>query len=125
MSSLPKLLEQLKVKIRNLVELERELADLDRQILVEDRSAKTTRKKRRPHVAPPSHAERFEYLLPMLRVLRDAAEPLPPREIASRLGITPKITSQRLARAIKLGYVERAGSARYRVTDSVRSVPGL
>lgn len=125
MSSLPKLLEALKVKIRNLVELEREVADLDRQILVGDRPAKPTKKKRPSRAPTISHGERFEYLLPMLRVLRDAAEPLPPREIASRLGITPKITSQRLARAIKLGYVERAGNARYRVTDSVRSVPGL
>ncbi len=125
MSSRPKLLEALKQKIRNLVELERELADLDRQILAGDRPAKTTKKKRSRHVASPSHGERFAYLLPMLRTLRDAAEPLPPREIAKLLGITPRITSQRLARCMKLGYVERASNARYRVTDSVRSVPGL
>lgn len=125
MSSLPKLLEQLKTKYRSLVELERELADLDRQIIVGVRPTRPTRKKRASRAAPASHGERFAYLLPMLRTMREAAEPLPPREIASRLGITPKITSQRLARAMKLGYVARAGNARYRVTDSVRSVPGL
>jgi len=122
MSSLTKLLQSLKEKYRSLVELERELADIDRQIIVGNRP---TKRKRAPRVVAASHGERFEYLLPMLRVLRDAAEPLPPREIATRLGITPKITSQRLARAMKLGYVERAGNARYRVTDSVRAVPGL
>jgi len=121
MSSLQKLLQTL----RSLVELERELVDLDRQIIVGvDRPAKTPKKKRSRRVAA-AHGERFEYLLPMLRALRDAAEPLPPREIAALLGITPKITSQRLVRAMKLGYVERVGNARYRVTDSVRSVPGL
>ena len=124
MSSLPKLLQSLKEKYRGLVELERELADLDRQIISGNRRP-AKRKKRTRHTVTASHGERFEYLLPMLRALRDAAEPLPPREIASRLGITSKITSQRLARAMKLGYVERAGNARYRVTDSVRSVPGL
>ena len=125
MSSLPKLLQSLKEKYRSLITLENELADLDRQILVWPGPARRTRRKRSRDAAPVSHGERYEYLLPMLRALRDAAEPLPPREIASRLGISSRITSQRLARAMKLGYVERAGNARYRITDSVRAVPGL
>jgi hypothetical protein len=126
MSSLPKLLQSLKEKYRSLVALEREVADLDREVLVGARSTRTrTKKKRASRVAPASHGERFVYLLPLLRVLRDAAEPLPPRAIAALLGIKPRITSQRLTRAMKLGYVMRAGNARYRVTDSVRSVPGL
>ena len=125
MSSLPKLLQSLKEKYRSLVALENELADLDRQIIVGARTTRPTRKKRARQAAPASHGERYDYLLPLLRILRDATEPLPPREIASRLGVTPTVASRRLARALKLGYVTRAGNARYRVTDSVRSVPGL
>jgi hypothetical protein len=125
MSSLPKLLEQLKAKYRSLVELEHELADLDRQILVGGRPSKTSKKKRSRHVATVAHGERYEFLLPLLRILRDAGEPLPPREVATRLGVVPKTASRYLTRALKLGYVERAGNARYRVTASVCSVPGL
>ena len=124
MLSLPVLLKKYRVKYRSLVELEREVADLDRQIVAAGRPTKSKRS-RRSAASTASHGEQFEYLRPLLRVLRDAKEPLPPREVAARLGIEPAVTSRRLTRALKLGYVERAGNARYRVTDSVRSVPGL
>ena len=122
MSSFPRLLQM----YRCLVEVERELVDSDRQVLVGASSTKTSKKKktRAPRVTV-SHGERYDFLLPLLRVLRDAAEPLPPREIASILGITPKAASRRLLRALALNYVVRVGGARYRITDSVRSVPGL
>lgn len=121
MSLLPSLLRKFREKFRALVELEREVADLDKQIVAAGRPTKAKRSRR----ATVAHGDRYDYLLPLLRILRDAAEPLPPREIASRLDITPKAASRRLARALQLGYVERAGNARYRVTDSVRAVPGL
>jgi MarR family len=123
MPLLRKLLQSLKAKYRNLVELERELADLDRQIIAGGH--RPAKKKGTPRAVPASHSERYDYLRPMLRAMRDAGQPLPPREIAARLNVEPKIASRRLARALKLGYVERAGNARYRVTDSVRSVPEL
>lgn len=124
MSTLPVLLRKFREKYRSLVELEREVADLDRQIVAAGRPTKSKRSSRAVG-AGGAHGDRYEYLRPLLRILRDAAEPLPPREIASRLGVMPKVASRRLAKALKLGYVVRAGNARYRVTDSVRSVPGL
>ena len=104
MSSLPKLLEALKGKIRNLVELERELADLDRQIRVGD-PAKRTKKKRASRPAPASHCERFVYLLPML-LLRWRAIAL----------IHPQV--RRLVGSIKNG---RTSARRWRVSRSERS----
>jgi DNA-binding IclR family transcriptional regulator len=58
----------------------------------------------------------------MLRVMQAAGAPLPPREIAQRLGQPPKTVSRWLAAAHRRGFVERAGGARYRV---VAEVPAL
>lgn len=55
-------------------------------------------------------------------MLQTAEGPLPPREIASRLGVATVVVSRRLARAFRLGYVERVGKARYRVSDAVPSL---
>jgi hypothetical protein len=121
MLSLPVLLRRFRERLRDLVELERELADLDKQIIAAGRPTRTRRTSR----TAVAHEDQYAYLRPLLRVLLDAENPLPPREIAPRLGVTAQVASQRLAKALKLGYVERAGNARYRVTDSVRSVPGL
>jgi hypothetical protein len=119
--SLPVLLRKFREKYRAFVELEHELADLDQQIVALGRPAK----KRRSSRTAVADGDHYAYLRPLLRVLRDAEQPLPPREVAARLGIKPVVASRYLAKALALGYVERAGNARYRVTDSVRSVPGL
>ena len=55
-------------------------------------------------------------------MLREAEAPLPPREIASRLGLETAVVSRRLARARRLGFVEAAGRARYRVANAVPSL---
>jgi chromatin segregation and condensation protein Rec8/ScpA/Scc1 (kleisin family) len=114
-SNLPVLLRKYKETHRRYVELEHELADLNRQILATDRPAT---KRRRP--AQPLAA--IDEVRALLRVLREAEAPLPPREIASRLGVETVVVSRRLARARRLGYVEPAGRARYRVADAVPSL---
>jgi len=115
-SNLPVLLRRYKDVHRHYVELERELADLDRQILATGRPG--ARPRRRAAGPPPVSDE----LRAVLRVLQAAQAPLPPREVASRLGVPPKTASRRLARALHLGYVERAGQASYRVADAVPSL---
>jgi len=113
---LPALLRRYRDVHCHYVELERELADLDRQILATGRSGARPRRR----VAAPSPVS--DELRAVLRVLQAAESPLPPREVASRLDVTPKTASRRLARAVHLGYVERAGQARYRVADTVPSL---
>jgi chromatin segregation and condensation protein Rec8/ScpA/Scc1 (kleisin family) len=113
---LPTLLRRYRDAHRQYVELERELADLDRQIVASDRSSTRPRRRR----ATPGAVS--DEIRAVLRVLQAAEAPLPPREVASRLDITPKTASRRLARALHLGYVERAGQASYRVADAVPSL---
>ena len=79
----------------------------------------------RPSAKPRRRAEPIaanDELRAVLRVLQAAEAPLPPREVASRLGVPPKTASRHLSRAVHLGYVERAGQARYRVADAVPSL---
>ena len=106
----PALLRKYKETHRRYVELE--LVDRNRQILATDRSS--TRRRRSP--LPIATTDE------VLRVLREAETPLPPREIASRFGIETVVVSRRLARARRLGYVEPTGRARYRVADAVPSL---
>ena len=113
---LPTLLRRYRDAHRQYVELERELADLDRQIVAAGRPGARPRR-RAPTPSPVSDEVRA-----VLRVLQEAESPLPPREVASRLGVPPKTASRRIARAVHLGYVERAGQARYRVADAVLAV---
>ena len=116
MPSLPVLLRKYRDAHRQYVELERELADLDRQIVAAGRPGPKPRRRRAEPLAA------TDELRAILRVLREAEAPLPPREIASRLVVETVVVSRRLVRALRLGYVERAGKARYRVADAVPSL---
>ncbi len=90
-----------------------ELADLDRQIKALERDR------------PITHETRLagrEHTVALLKVMQQAREPLPPREIAQRLETDPRTVSRWLAAAKRQGYVERVDGARYRV---VREVPPL
>ena len=115
-TSLPVLLRKYRDAHRQYVELERVLADLDRQIVAAGSSG--TRPRR--HRAEPLAAN--DELRAVLRVLQEAEAPLPPREIAARLSVETMIVSRRLARARRLGYVEQVGRARYRVAAAVPSL---
>ena len=116
MPSLPALLRRYRDAHRQYVELERQLADLDRQIVAAGRP----NLKPRPRRTAPIAAN--DELRAILRVLQQAEAPLPPREIASRLGVETAVVSRRLMRARRLGYVEQAGKARYRAASAVPSL---
>ena len=115
MSNLPALLRKYKETHRRYVELEHELADLNRQILETDRAPTRRRRPVQPIAAT-------DELRAVLRVLQAAEAPLPPREIASRLGVETVIVSRHLARARRLGFVEQTGKARYRAATAVPSL---
>lgn len=54
-----------------------------------------------------------------VKVLRDAGSPLPRREIAARLGVSPSVAYDRLKRAVKARFVERLANGHYRAADVV------
>lgn len=92
---------------------ELELADLDRQIKMLERTR------------PVSHETRLvgrEHTHRLLKVMQQAREPLPPREIAQLLETDPRTVSRWLAVAKRQGYVERVDGARYRVRKEVPSL---
>jgi len=102
------LLRRLRAAIERSYELE--LADLDRQIKAQERAK------------PVSHTSQLagrEHTSAMLKVMQQAKEPLPPREIAQRLEADPKAVSRWLAAAKRQGYVERVDGARYQVRKEV------
>lgn len=111
MSTTLEILRKLLEQCDRLHELER--ADLIRQIKALERAK------------PVSHATQLsgrENERRMLRVMQQAQEPLPPREIAHRLDSNPRTVSRWLAGSKRRGYVERVDGARYRV---VKEVPEL
>jgi len=97
-----------------LVELE--TAELDRQIERARPRPSTTSATQVAGRADRAHERE------MLRVMQAAGTPLPPREIAQRLGTKPKTVSRWLAAAHRRGFVERAGNARYQVAKEVPSL---
>ena len=56
---------------------------------------------------------------PTVKVLRDAGEPLPRREIVKRLGTVPAAADYRLRKAVAARFVEKLGCGRYRVSHAV------
>ena len=113
MPSLPILLKKLEALHRQHVEVEHEIADVERQIVAAGKP------ERKPRAKRSTNAEVVEVVRATVKVLRDAGGPLPRREIASRLGISPWACSYRLGKAIEAKFVEKAGSGRYRVPNVV------
>jgi predicted Rossmann fold nucleotide-binding protein DprA/Smf involved in DNA uptake len=102
------LLRRLRDAVARAQELE--LADLDRQIRTLERAR------------PVSHAAQLagrEHTQRLLRVMQQAQEPLPPRELAQRLESDPRTVSRWLVAAKRQGYVERVAGARYQVRKEV------
>lgn len=71
---------------------------------------------------PVSHETQLvsrEHTNRLLKVMQQAKEPLPPREIAHRLGSDPRTVSRWLAAAGKRGYAERVDGARWQIKKEV------
>jgi hypothetical protein len=116
MTNLSTLLKKSRELHRQQIEIEHQIAELDRQMLAAEAPPKA-RKRGTKEAGDIGDAIRA-----VVKLLCDATEPLPPREIATRLGIEPGLASQRLHRAVKLGLVERTGNARYRATNDIKHV---
>ena len=102
------MLRTLLVQCDRIYELER--ADLVRRI------------KELEHAKPVSHETQLagrERTNRLLKAMQEAREPLPPRDLAQRLGTTPQTVSRWLAAAKRQGYVERVDGARYQVRKEV------
>jgi hypothetical protein len=107
-SSTLELLRRLRETVTRAHELE--LADLDRRIRELERARS------------PAHVSRLagrEHTHKLLKVMQQAQEPLPPRELAQRLESDPRTVSRWLAVARRQGYVERVAGARYQVRKEV------
>lgn len=87
-----------------------ELADLDRQI--------KTLEQARPAARSTTQGSN-EHERSLLRLLQEAGTPLPPRELAQRLGVEATTVSRWLTAAKRRGFVERLPGARYRVAKEV------
>lgn len=110
--NLRSLLKKLQVLHRQYIDLEHEIADVERQITTAGNEPK-------PRAKRSTNAEIVEVIRATVKVLRDAGEPLPRREIASRLGITPWATAYRLQKAVKMKFVEKMAHGRYRCTGVI------
>jgi hypothetical protein len=98
---------------RQYLELEHEIARVEKQITAAGQAAVRAPRKRA------TKRELVETVRQTVKVLRDAGDALPRREIATRLGITPLATSYRLKKAMELRFVERSSSGYYRATNVV------
>jgi hypothetical protein len=116
MSHLPTLLKRHESLVRELARLEGELADVRAQILGRSDRVALPSKPRRVRA---THAQVVEVVRDTIKVLRDADGPLPRKEIAARLGITPRAAGYRLRKATAAKFIENVGSGRYRVTNVV------
>jgi hypothetical protein len=113
-SHLPTLLKRYEALTRDIARLEGERAAVQDQILAAGRAAA-------PRKARPAQttASAVEVVRDAVRVLREAGEPLPRREVAARLGLKPWVAGYRLDKAVELRFAEKLDGGRYRVTNVV------
>jgi hypothetical protein len=114
MSRLSTLLKKYEAVTREIAQLESDRAAIKAQILDENGGAKSKSRRKRS-----TRTEAIEDIKATVKVLRDANTPLPRREIAARLKIPTHAVSYRLAKAVKMRFVESVGSGRYRATNIV------
>ena len=107
------LLRRQKELFKQYLALEREIADLDRQIIA---SGTPRRRVSRPSAASGGVSEDVRE---MLRIMQLVGGPVARGELAARMDVRPKTASRYLARALKLRVVERVGYRLYRVVNTV------
>lgn len=112
MSELQTLMDRFATLHRRHVEIEHEIAEVESEIF----TLNGTPRQRRQRATP---AEADELVKLMIMALQEAGEPLPPAEIAARLGVEPTQIAHRLRQAVATGFVEKAGNGRYRVAPEV------
>jgi hypothetical protein len=117
---LPTLLKRYEALTREIAAREAERITVHDQILAAGRGT-TRRSVQTPGPGRPARttAQTVEVVREVVRVLREAATPLPRREIAARLEIQPWAATYRLDKAVELKFVEKLGGGLYRVTDVV------
>ena len=113
-SHLPTLLKRYEALTRDIARLEGERAAVHDQILAAGRA--TALRKARP---AQTTGQAVEVVRETVRVLREADEPLPRREVAARLGLKPHAAQYRLDKAVELRFAEKLDGGRYRVTNVV------
>lgn len=109
---LQSLLDRFAILHRQHVEIEHEIAAVESEIC----ALSGTQRPRRARATP---AEVDDQILTLIKVLQEAGEPLPPSEIAARLGAEPLQMGQRLRQAVALGFVQKVGNGRYAVAAEV------
>jgi hypothetical protein len=110
MLNLQALVNRLETLHRQHFTIEHEIAEVKREIVAAGP---------KPRKKPTSSVEAIELIKPTVKVLQEAGEPLPRREIASRLGIASVAADYRLRKAVAAGFVEKLSGGRYRVSTDV------
>lgn len=112
MPDIQSLLDRFATLHRQHVEIEHEIATIEGEILALSGTP-------RPRRARSTSAEVDEQITTILKTLQEADEPLPPSEVAARIGAEPLQVGQRLRQAITLGFVQKMGGGRYTVAAEV------
>ncbi len=112
--TLPTLLKRYEALTREIARMETERAAVQDQILATGRAAS----QRKPRPAQ-TRVQAAEVVRDTVRVLREASEPLPRREVAARLGLRPHAAQYRLDKAVEMKFAEKLDGGRYRATNVV------
>ena len=118
--TLTSLLKRYEALTREIAAHEAERVTVHDQILAAGRGgARRGAKPPGPGRPARTTAQTVEVVRDTVRVLREAGEPLPRREVAARLGVKPWVAGYRLDKAVELRFAEKLGGGRYQVTAVV------
>lgn len=113
MPELHRLLDRFAALHRQHVEIEQQIADAKRDIIAASKAQPKSRAKRAPT------PDTIETIRPLLKTLREAAQPLRRGQLATRLSIAPWAVAYRLKMAIAAKFVVKMPGGRYRVVAEV------
>ena len=116
MNRLAALLDKLESLHRQRFDIEQQIADAKRNIIAASKAQPKSRAKRAPT------PDTIETIRPLLKMLREAGQPLRRGQLATRLSIAPWAVAYRLKMAMAAKFVVKMPGGRYRV---VAEVPAL